>query len=109
MTTTISEVRGMLERYVKACEALDLIPDGYRVIMDEGSKTYGRAYRVALQGAPVKRADGTNDWPNGSGHGRPPAGGDFLGMTKSEAYHSLHLMAAALEDVAHAQKMAAVR
>lgn len=91
----------MLGRYVRACEALDLVPDGYRVGLDHGSKTYGRAFRVYLTG--IRAEDGT--YPNGSGHGHPPAGRDFLGMTKREAYDRLADRAAVLEDVAHVQRI----
>ena len=57
------------------CGLLD--PDAGRLALDEGSRTYGRAYRLA--------------WvPTGeTGHHRPPVGGDYLGMTAREAYDEL--------------------
>ena len=96
---TNDDLAAMLGRYVRACKQLELIPDGYRVGLDHGSKTYGRAFRVYLTG--VRADDGS--YPNGSGHGRPPAGSDFLGMTKREAFDTLADRAAVLEDVAYSQ------
>ena len=101
---TNRDLEAMLGRYVRACEAHGLIPEGYRVGLDHGSKTYGRAFRVYLQGSPVHNEDGGYDWPNGSGHHNPPAGGDFLGMTKREAYDRLADRARVLEDVAYARR-----
>lgn len=90
--TTNADLHIMLARYVRACEALELIPDGHRVGLDYGSKTYGRAFRVYMS-------------PPGSyAHHRPPAGRDYLGMTKREAFDTLADRAAALEDVAYAQE-----
>ena len=96
---TTRDLDGMLARYVRACERFGLIPDGYRVGLDHGSKYYGRAFRVYLVG--IRAEDGS--WPNGSGHGHPPAGRDFIGMTKREAYDTLADRSSVLEDVAHAQ------
>ena len=69
-----------------------------RVGLDHGSKHYGRAFRVYLTG--IQAEDGS--YPQGSGHGRPPAGDDFLGMTKRDAFNALADRARALEDVAYA-------
>jgi hypothetical protein len=96
MKITTKDLEAQLARYVRACERLGLIPEGMRVGLDHGSKTYGRAFRVYLTG--IRAEDGT--YPNGSGHGRPPAGDDFLGMTKREAFTVLADRARTLEDVA---------
>jgi hypothetical protein len=98
MTITTKDLAAVLARYVRACERFDLIPEGMRVGLDHGSKTYGRAFRVYLTG--IQAEDGS--YPQGSGHGRPPAGDDFLGMTKREAFRALADRARALEDVAYA-------
>jgi len=86
-----------LARYVRACDRLDLIPEGMRVGLDHGSKTYGRAFRVYLTG--VQAADGS--YPLGSGHGAPPAGDDCVGMTSQAAFDTLVDRARTLEDVAY--------
>ena len=78
MTITNKDLDAVLARYVRACERFDLIPEGMRVGLDYGSKHYGRAFRVYLTG--VRAEDGS--YPQGSGHRNPPAGDDFLGMTK---------------------------
>lgn len=98
---TTAALEAAFGRYVRACERLGLVPDGYHVGLDHGSKTYGNAFRVYLTG---NRAD-DGSYPNGSGHSRPPAGDDFLGMTKREAYGRLRERAAVLEDVAYAQEV----
>jgi hypothetical protein len=77
----------MLARYVRACERHGLVTDGDRIGMDHGSVMYGRAFRVYTI-------------PAGStAHHNPPAGNDFLGMTKAEAFHSLAERSSALEAV----------
>lgn len=95
---TDKDLDAVLARYVRACKRLDLIPEGMRVGLDHGSKTYGRAFRVYLTG--IRAEDGS--YPQGSGHRQPPAGRDFLGMTKREAFNVLAERAWALEDVAYA-------
>jgi hypothetical protein len=98
MTTTTTELRQSFARYVKWCDRYGLIPKGYRVVLDEGSKLYGRAYRIALTGE--RAPDGT--WPNGTGHGRPPVGDDYLGMTKDEARRTLDAYTSAIIDLGQA-------
>jgi hypothetical protein len=99
MTTyTKANVEAAFARYVRACERFDLIPEGMRVGLDHGSKTYGRAYRVYLTG--IQAEDGS--YPQGSGHRNPPAGSDFLGMTITEAHTVLADRARTLEDAAYA-------
>ena len=104
-TYTKANVEAAFGRYVKACQRLGLIPEGMQVGLDHGSKTYGRAFRVYLTG--VRAEDGS--YPQGSGHGRPPAGDDFLGMTKRDAFEALADRARTLEDVAHALGKEALR
>ena len=102
---TNRDLEGMLGRYVRALESFDMIPAGYHIGLDHGSTLYGRAFRVYLTGDRVP-VDGVNTFPNGSGHHNPPAGDDFLGMTKREAYNALADRSRVLEDVAYAQERA---
>ena len=101
---TKTELDRAFRRYVDACQTLGLIPDGFHVVMSTGSKLYGNAYRVALTGDRINDPTDGNHYPNGSGHNRPPAGPDYLGMTKRDAYDALHGRAATLEDVARAYR-----
>lgn len=96
MKTTTSDLSSALGRYARACTALGLVPSTHQVVLAEGSKVNGRAYRVALRGRPVV-VDGKITYPHGSGHDRPPVGDDFLGMTKTEARAALLDRAEALE------------
>lgn len=100
-TTTVADVRDAFHRYESALRAYGLIPAGYRLVLSEGSKTYGNAFRVNLTGE--RAADGT--YPNGSGHSRPPIGSDYLGMTRSEAAQTLSTMAQCVWDMAHVLKL----
>ena len=104
MTNTISitDVRGMFARYERANESAGLIPDGFHLVLSEGSKYYGNAYRVHLTGNRVKLDNGRYEWPNGTGHDNPPVGNDFLGMTKRDAYDSLADAARIIEDMTRA-------
>jgi hypothetical protein len=99
----MARITRMFGRYVAACEMLGLVPDGYRVGLNIGSVSAGTAYRVFLVGVPVE-VDGVTTWPNGSGHGRPPAGDDYLGMTAGDAFARLADRAQTLEDVAYSQR-----
>jgi len=89
MTTTAADLKIAQRLYAGVCEDLGLIPEGMHLTFSTGSKLYGIAYRVALTGDRVTAADGTTSYPKGSGHGRPPLGSDFLGMTKAEAERAL--------------------
>lgn len=80
--------------YERLCRDLGLLADDERVIVNEGSKTYGRAFRVNLMRA------------GSSAHFSPPAGMDFLGWTKREAWDVLADRCAVLTDVLAAQHRA---
>lgn len=102
---TIDDVRLAFKRFDCACHKWGLIPGGCHLVLSEGSKTYGNAYRVNLTGDRVEEAvpdpnGKPTHYPNGSGHWNPPIGADFLGMTKAEAYNELHSRARVLEDLA---------
>lgn len=86
---TIKDVRPALERYAEACKGAGLIPEGMRIGLQEGSQTYGRAWRVFLTGIMVKDENGNPTFPKGSGHSRPPVGDDYLGWTAAEAHAAL--------------------
>jgi len=86
---TIKDVRPALENYAEACKEAGLVPEGMHVILQEGSQTYGRAWRVYLTGDMVKDAEGRSTWPKGSGYSRPPVGDDYLGWTAAEAHAAL--------------------
>jgi len=88
-TITNEHLDGALNRYAAACERLGLT-DGRTIVLSHGSKANGIAYRVNLRAT------------EGSGHHNPPAGDDFLGFTKRDAFEKLADRARVLEDVARA-------
>lgn len=99
MTVTLENVRRQARRYAELCEELGAIPAGFHVGLDEGSVTYGRAFRLFVTGDCVRADDGSVSFPNGSGHGRPPFGSDFLGMTRAAAFEALLNRCDVLSDV----------
>ena len=102
--TTAHDLRIAQQIYIDTCESFGLIPAGFHLVFSTGSKTYGNAYRVALTGDAVPYPGGV-DFPNGSGHGHPPIGSDFLGLTKADAERALRERCAAVLDFAHALKI----
>ena len=56
------------------------------LVLQEGSKTYGRAYRIHFTGGSKY----------GSGHCEPRGFSDYLGMTKAEAEQSLRKLIAGI-------------
>ena len=50
---TTKDLDRQLTQYVTALKDLEMLPDGHRIVLDHGSKTYGRAFRIALTGEPV--------------------------------------------------------
>lgn len=96
---SLEHVRRQARRYAELCEELGAVPAGYHVGLDEGSATYGRAFRLYVTGDAVRASDGSVSFPNGSGHGRPPFGSDFLGMTRAAAYEALLNRCDVLSDV----------
>ena len=83
---TREELKGSFERYVRALNSLGI---HQKVEMQEGSKTYGNAYRVRH----------VNGWatPLGTSNG-------YLGMTRREAVDTLHTLARTIEDVLYHQQ-----
>jgi hypothetical protein len=68
----------------------DLLPNETKVVLDKGSKTYGRAFRLYTTG--YEGSSGYSDKPLHLGDG-------YLGMTKREAYLSLRAILRTLEAV----------
>ena len=87
---TVKDVRRLFDQYEELVKEYDLIRPGYNLTLDEGSKTYGRAYRVyevadrSLWGK--KDEDG---WEYGSGHYEPTLADSYLRMTAQEAMDNL--------------------
>ena len=67
-----------------------MLPDSTKVILEQGSKTYGRAYR--LYTVNYDKQSGYSDSPLYLGDG-------FLGVTKREAWLSLRSILRAMEAV----------
>jgi hypothetical protein len=95
MNTTIEEVRSLvatLEKLVQPLLEGDVVEDTYEsnkrphLVLQEGSKTYGRAFRVHFTGGSKY----------GSGHWEPRGFSDYLGGTKAEAAHSLRKIIAGI-------------
>lgn len=108
---TNNDLKIALERHVESLKSADIKYNGH-LVMDHGSKHYGRAYRLALTGYKypcfARQAESgsgiaaTRHWDHanctncngskqiiGTGHSNPPVGSDYLGMTKREAYDTL--------------------
>lgn len=85
---TLKELLSLTARISNYADTLGIIDQsrGERIGLDEGSATYGRAFRLFSTGK-----DGH------TGHGDPfHLGSGFLGMTKSEAWLSLRALEAGL-------------
>lgn len=92
---TAKDVHRAVEAHA-ACLARCGIAYAGRLVLSEGSKLYGRAWRLNLTDTP--RPDGSCS----SGHSRPPIGDDYLGMTAREAYDALTERTRTIYDTAHA-------
>lgn len=96
---TAQDLRDALAAHVETLERCGITYGG-RLEIDEGSKTYGRAFRLYRTGYPVRDLDGSERLT--TGHANPPIGSDFLGMTKREAYETLTARTRTIADVADA-------
>lgn len=115
-TITNADLANMLERYKRALDSVGIqLREGERLVLSTGSKTYGIAFRLNVTGARgacilTDENIGTEDdctthgHEGSTGHGRPPVGDDFLGMTKREAFQTLATTCRAMEDIAYATK-----
>lgn len=82
MSITRKDLNVVFEHVVRLATESGVVRPGMKLVLMEGSKTYGRAYRLYEQ--PINPEDGTGM------HGTLLLGpGSYLGMTKSEAYLTL--------------------
>ena len=88
MQTTMEEIRSLVAILEKLIEPLfegEVVEDTYEsnkrphLVLQEGSKTYGRAFRIFFSGGSHY----------GSGHWEPRGFSDYLGGTKAEAAQNL--------------------
>jgi hypothetical protein len=95
MQTTMEEIRSLvkvLEELVQPLLEGDVVEDTYEsnkrphLVLQEGSKTYGRAYRIHFTGGSKY----------GSGHWEPRGFSDYLGGTKAEAERTLRTLIAGI-------------
>jgi hypothetical protein len=88
--TTDRQLDQMVKMISEEFRWAGLLPDETKVILDKGSKTYGRAYRLYTTG--YGQNSGYSDKPLYLGDG-------YLGLTKREAYLSLRAILRTLEAV----------
>ena len=95
MKTTMEDLHrliGVLEELIKPLLEGEEVKDTYEsnkrphLVLQAGSKTYGRAFRVHFTGGSKY----------GSGHWEPRGFSDYLGGTKAEAAHSLRKIIAGI-------------
>lgn len=102
--TPKQEVNNALRAYSRACSENGLIPEGMTLVLSEGSRLYGRGWRVNLTGLMVVDETGARTWPKGSGHDHPPCGDDYLGGSAREAAQILYARAAGIWAGANARR-----
>ncbi len=85
---TTEELNGVLGRYTRAVESLGMLPPSGGFQFQWGSKVNGQAYRLYTNG----------------GSGAPGTANGYLGMTRREAWDTLHTIAETLEDVFYFQQ-----
>jgi hypothetical protein len=95
MQTTMEEIRSLVAILEKLVEPLfegEVVEDTYEsnkrphLVLQEGSKTYGRAWRIFFSGGSHY----------GSGHWEPRGFSDYLGGSKAEAAQSLRKLIAGI-------------
>ncbi len=96
MQTTMEEIRSLvkvLEELVQPLLEGEIVEDAPyesmkrpHLVLQEGSKTYGRAFRIHFTGGSKY----------GSGHCEPRGFSDYLGGTKAEAAQSLRKLIAGI-------------
>lgn len=96
MQTTMEEVRSLVATLEKLIEPLfegEVVEDAPyesmkrpHLVLQEGSKTYGRAFRIHFSGGSKY----------GSGHWEPRGFSDYLGGTKAEAERTLRSLIAGI-------------
>ena len=88
----LQQVTGSIEHLLRT---LGMIGDGDRMVVEIGSKTYGRAFRIYRQGVNT----GLSDAPLHLGDG-------FLGLTSTDALRSLRMIRCTLSSVVEARRKA---
>lgn len=86
MATSLARLNTLVDFINTTASDLGILGDGERVVMEEGSPTYGRAFRLHLTK------------PGESGYFNSPFVG-YLGATKAEADLSLQCIASTLQAV----------
>lgn len=106
---TVKDVRCIFEQYAELVKEYGLVRPGYNLTLDEGSKTYGRAYRVyevadrSLWGKKGNASDWSGEY--GSGHYEPTIGYSYLGMTAREAHEAIAERKRMIYDIVRALKL----
>lgn len=92
---TAKDVERVLEAYREVLDRApwQMIRPGARLVLEQGSKTYGRAWRLYETG----HVDHTGEVT--TGYYRPTIGDDFLGMTAREARAALSTRLRVVADV----------
>jgi hypothetical protein len=92
--TTDRQLDQMVKMISEEFRWAGLLPDETKVILDKGSKQFGRAYRLYTAG-----------YAGNSGYSDKPLhlGDGYLGLTKREAYLSLRAILRTLEAVRGSQ------
>ena len=90
---TNTDLEMQLNRYIGLLDMLGMRDDTVTYGIEHGSKLYGRAFRLYVTGG-----------EHGSGHGQPPVGSDYLGMTKREAFDTLATINRTMSDIIYAQR-----
>jgi hypothetical protein len=101
---TITDLRAAFAAHLETLERYNLAPSDGRLVLTEGSKTYGIAYRINWTGYQVP--DELHGTRATSGHAEPPIGESYLGMTKAEAHETLVARTRVIGDVMHCLKQA---
>jgi hypothetical protein len=86
--TTDKQLEQLAKMISEELKWANLLPNETKVVLDKGSKTYGRAYRIYTTG--YEGNSGYSDKPLHLGDG-------YLGITKREAYLSLRAILRTLE------------
>jgi len=101
---TSADVERALTSYAETIDragelGLRLKRDGARLVLEQGSKTYGRAWRLYETGQP----NDTTGQPC-TGYYGPLVGSDYLGMTAREAHEAITTRHRVVADVLGAMR-----
>jgi len=103
---TRADVERALTSYAETIDragelGLRLKRDGARLVLEQGSKTYGRAWRLYETGFVNYYVD--QEGPS-TGYSRPIVGSEYLGMTAREAYEAITTRHRVVADVLGAMR-----